>query len=795
MFHKITRIAALLLIALTLTAGPAAAQTKDGATPPAAGGPTLSLKDAEGLVKTLENDAERKKFVQTLKDLIAAQKAQQKKQQDEPGFLARMAEQVEKISSQIVAAMGIIANAPKIWSWVERQVDDPRLRGLWFEGLWKTLLVLLAGLIAELLARLLLRRPRRAVEGKSTDALPVQATYLFVRTVLDVLPIGAFAAAAYALLPLLDPTDATARVALTIILANVIARAIRATARMILAPKATSLRILEIKDETAAYMFVWVRRLTNTIVYSYFVLEAARAFGLPEDGFNALLKVVGLVVTVMLIILVLQNRKDVREWLEPGDELAQRRRVFGAILDRFADIWYIFAILLILATFLVWLLDVQGGFSYILRATLLSFVIVVVARVIVLSLNKVLDRIFRVDEDLKEKNPHLEARANRYLNPVKRGLFGLVNLLAVLGILMAWGVDIPGWLASEFGRRALGSLATIVFIVVGAIVFWEVTSTAIERYLDRLAVDPRDRDRSARMRTLLPLVQKVILVTLVVVVALIVLSELGVNIGPLLAGAGVIGLAIGFGAQTLVKDVITGVFNLIEDTVAIGDVVTAGGHTGTVEDLSIRSVVLRDYSGVVHTVPFSSVTSVENMTKDFSYYVFDFGIGYREDVDEVMDLLHDIGAELRDDPDYAPKILSPLEIAGLQSFGDSAIVIRARIKTLPGAQWGVGREMNRRVKHAFDAHGIEIPFPHQTIYFGEDKEGKAPPAYLMLQAQDAARFGPPTPPGPPEPGGPESGPPRPGDGDPKPEKPEPDDHERRRRKRDQAHPGMGDEGE
>lgn len=753
MFHLFARPAALLLFVLILITGPlgagdSLAQTMGGAVPrggsPAAtqprtgAPPALAIKDAEALVKTLENDAERKKFVQTLKDLIAAQKATQKKDEG-PSFLALMAERVETISSQILAATRVVADAPLVWSWIQRQANDPRLRDLWVEGLWKTIFVLLIGLLAELLAWLLLRRPRRAVEAKTTDALPIRATYLFVRTILDVLPIGAFAAAAYTVLPLLEPSDATARVALTIILANVIARAIRAVARMLLTPKATSLRILSIRDETAAYLFVWIRRLTNVIVYSYFLLVAARAFGLPQDGFHALLKIVGVIVTVMLIVLVLQNRKQVREWMEPGDEAARRRRVFGAIQDRVADIWHVLAVLLILAAFIVWVLDIEGGFEYLLRAILLTAAIVVIARVAVLALAKVLMRIFRVDPELQARNPNLEARANRYLTPVQTGLFGLVHILAAFAILMAWGVDIPGWLATELGRRVLSSFITIIFIIVAAVVFWEVISTAIERYLARLASNPRERDRSARMRTLLPLVQKAILATLVVVVALIVLSELGVNIGPLLAGAGVIGLAIGFGAQTLVKDIITGVFNLIEDTIAIGDVVTAGGHTGVVEDLSIRSVVLRDYSGVVHTVPFSSVTSVENMTKDYSYYVFDFGVAYREDIDAVTKLLREVGAGLRDDPDFAPNILADLEIAGLQSFGDSAIVIRARIKTLPGAQWGVGREMNRRVKIAFDANGIEIPFPHQTIYFGEDKQGKAPPAYIQLQAEDAAR--------------------------------------------------------
>jgi len=198
----------------------------------------------------------------------------------------------------------------------------------------------------------------------------------------------------------------------------------------------------------------------------------------------------------------------------------------------------------------------------------------------------------------------------------------------------------------------------------------------------------------------------------------------------LLAGAGVFGLAIGFGSQTLVKDVITGVFILAEDQFAVGDVIRVNDQTGLVEEITIRTIRLRDVSGNVHMIPFSSVGMVENKTKDFSRYVFDVGIAYREDVDEVIDVLRDLGAELQEDDYYGPLINQPIEVLGLDKFADSAVIIRARLTTKPIKQWEVGREFNRRMKHKFDELGIEIPFPHQTVYFGEEKGGGAPPAYV-----------------------------------------------------------------
>jgi small conductance mechanosensitive channel len=235
------------------------------------------------------------------------------------------------------------------------------------------------------------------------------------------------------------------------------------------------------------------------------------------------------------------------------------------------------------------------------------------------------------------------------------------------------------------------------------------------------------------MLTLMPLLRNVLRVTIAVIASLIVLSEIGINIGPLLAGAGVAGLAIGFGAQKLVQDVINGMFIIIEDTVAVGDVVRVAGHIGLCEGLTIRTITLRDLSGTVHTVPFSDVTTVENLTKEFSFAVMDVGVAYREDTDAVIEILHQVAEELRAEPEYGAVMLEPLEVLGVDQFADSAVVIKVRIKTLPIKQWMVKREFNRRMKKAFDANGIEIPFPHATLYFGEDKQGDAPPAQVVLR--------------------------------------------------------------
>ncbi len=264
------------------------------------------------------------------------------------------------------------------------------------------------------------------------------------------------------------------------------------------------------------------------------------------------------------------------------------------------------------------------------------------------------------------------------------------------------------WLASEIGRRLTGIVVNIAFVIGIAVLFWESVSALIERALRRLE---RVANTRARMRTFLPLLHNAIFIMLVVVVGLVVLSELGVNIAPLLAGAGVIGLAVGFGSQTLVKDVITGLFILFEDTINVGDVVDIDGRSGAVESISIRTIRIRDVQGSQITIPFSQVNAVKNMTKDFGYYVFDIGVTYESDLDQVTTTLRQVDEAVRSERDWSIYILDRMDIFGLDKFSETALVVKARIKTRPGRQWLVGREYNRRIKLAFDAAGIQMPHP------------------------------------------------------------------------------------
>jgi small conductance mechanosensitive channel len=239
-------------------------------------------------------------------------------------------------------------------------------------------------------------------------------------------------------------------------------------------------------------------------------------------------------------------------------------------------------------------------------------------------------------------------------------------------------------------------------------------------------------DNEKRVNTLTGMLGTICLTLLWVVGIVMSLDQIGLDITPILAGAGIVGLAVGFGAQNLVRDVINGFFMILENQIRVGDVAIVNGTGGLVEAITFRTITLRDLSGTVHIFPNGMVTTLANMTKEWAAYVLEIGVAYKEDTDRVVTIMREVGEDLQQDPNVGRKMLEPIEIMGVDAFGESEVVIKARIKTLPIEQWAVGREYRRRLKKAFDRENIEIPFPHRTLYMGE-----ASPPWLVKNMTSA----------------------------------------------------------
>ncbi len=300
----------------------------------------------------------------------------------------------------------------------------------------------------------------------------------------------------------------------------------------------------------------------------------------------------------------------------------------------------------------------------------------------------------------------------RFRKPLLTLTYVLFLLVGVALFLKIFNISL-----SETGIRFI----RIIGIIVGGYVLLRIINLAVIQ-MENLV---EDQDTSTvseaekRAKTLGKIINSAGFVLVIGVGIMMIMSELGMDIMPLITGAGIAGLAIGFGAQNLVRDVISGFFLILEDQIRVGDVAQVNGTSGVVEAIKLRITVLRDLQGTVHIVPNGEIKQVANMTKEYSYYVINVGIAYKENVDQVMDILKSVGEELRQDPDLRPFILDQLEILGVDDFAESQVTIKIRIKTVPLKQWMIGRELRRRIKNTFDSKGIEIPFPHISVYFGE----------------------------------------------------------------------------
>jgi moderate conductance mechanosensitive channel len=549
-----------------------------------------------------------------------------------------------------------------------------------------------------------------------------------LRLLLDLLPVLAFALAAYVALELVQPGRVGRLVASSLISAALAAEAAYALMKRVFSPGTPELRLLPISDPDAREGARWSSRIIRTAIYGRAVLTAAAYFGLPRPIGDLWLNVLFLVVAGMVALVIVRVQRPVAAAIQSlaGEGRSPLLRWLPwAVIGR---IWHVLALAYVAFVCLVWAFGVPGGFRTLIFNTVATAAIALGVALVLHVMSGRAQGDARPSRPAGADAPLTEQHIARYRSWLAAIGPGLVVLVALVTLLEVWGLDVVRWLSSDAGSHMLRHLVTIALVLVFTLIVWEGINLVVERSVTERDAEGRPR-LGGRTRTLLNITRRFVLVFLGLIALFLILSELGVNIAPLLAGAGVIGLAIGFGSQKLVQDIITGMFVLFSDTLRVGDVVEVAGRSGVVEAVTIRTMVLRDYGGNVHTIPYSAINTVTNLTKDFSYAVFDVGVSYRPKVDEVMQVLHDLGAEMRQDPYFRRLILEPLEVAGVDRFTDTAVVIKARFKTRPLRQWDVAREFNRRIKNRFDELGIAFP-ASPAPSTGADKEGRKPPAHV-----------------------------------------------------------------
>jgi moderate conductance mechanosensitive channel len=533
---------------------------------------------------------------------------------------------------------------------------------------------------------------------------------VLARLLLDLVPLVGFGLVGHLVAASeIGGSRSSRLILLAVIDAYVLCGAIMAIARMMVSPGESRLRLFHIPDVPASWLTRWIRRIAVVGVFGYAFVEVGSLLGLSDDARLALLKTISLVIHVFLAIMVLQKRR----WIAG---LIRGRRDAGGPMARLrlalATVWHWIALVLIMALWFVWAVEVPNGFARLLRFTFVTGALLISARLLMILLIGLIDRGLNVP---LTRFPNLETRLHLY-HPVINGLlrFGVYALM-LLALLQFCGLNGLTWLTeTDLGQRIASAFATIAVTFLLAVAVWEAANIGIDRHLEELAKEEQ-AVRSARLRTLLPLLRSALAITILVFAGLTVLSEIGINIGPLLAGAGIIGVAIGFGSQKLVQDLINGIFLLLENAMQVGDQVTVSGLSGAVEALSVRTIRLRAGDGSVHVIPFSSVTSVTNVNRGIGNASVSVVVDYTEDTDHVAAVLTEIVAGMRSEPAFAGKMLSDLQLWGVDKIDGAGATIVGQVVCTDSGRWSVQREINRRIKMRFEELGIRLFNPMRTI--------------------------------------------------------------------------------
>ncbi|HLR82816.1 MAG TPA: mechanosensitive ion channel domain-containing protein [Paenalcaligenes sp.] len=503
---------------------------------------------------------------------------------------------------------------------------------------------------------------------------------------------------------------------------------VKAISRLFFAERFEALRLIPIAEQRARYWHGWFANVVNVGGYGLLVLVPFLQAVLAPAVANVFGSVLMLVVYFYAIGVLWRQRQQVSDgFIAMAERSADA--VGGSVWRVSARLWFVVAWVYFTVLLFTTLVDQQNALSFMAQASLQTLLTLVIGGALFLVVTSLSSHHLHLSERWNEYFPLLEERLNSYM-PIA---FQVIRLFLFAGIILslldAWQVmNFQEWLTHGQGLVVLQTLLRIVLVCAVAATAWIVLASFIEH---RLAVSGSHMP-SERERTLLMLFKNALVIIISGLTLLIVLSQLGIDIGPLIAGAGVIGLAVGFGAQKLVQDVITGIFIQLENGMNQNDVVEVAGLFGSVEKLTIRSVVIRTLDGGYHLVPFSSIDSVSNHTRDYGYTVGEYVVGHRESVDETMRYLAIAFDDLKHDPAVADSILEDITIQGVTEINQQGVKIRILIKTIPGMQWAVQRGYNRYVKMRFDEAGIEMPYPHSVLHFGRDKKGYASPIDVQM---------------------------------------------------------------
>ena len=614
-----------------------------------------------------------------------------------------------RLAGEAAATLQTMNNLPALWRWfIELETDPQASLTLVIAAGW-LVLVFGCALLLEFASSWALRRPRDALgrhlpygNGESARLLRL-LPYALTRLLLDLVPVAVFAATGNLLVSVIADIDERTRlVVIAVVNAYAVCRAAMCVVRMLLSPADRRLRLWRLDDDGARFVLIWVRRLIGVTVFGEALVEVALLLGLDQSAHDGFERLIALVLAVMLITVVIRSRDKVGAYFRGAGPGVARWRAW------LAEAWPYLAVITIVSFWIGTATGTRGGLSglYFPGVTLAA---IIAARFLTIIVLGTLERMLRLDPETNDKLPGLNRRIAHYRRPLEIVATTVITALCAVVVLQLWGAPAFDWFGGGIGNRLVSALTTITVAVIAAIVIWEVSHALLERQLAQTGTS--GQIRSVRLLTLMPILRTTLLVTILTVVGLTALSEIGVNIAPLLAGAGIAGIAIGFGAQHLVQDVITGIFVLFENAIQIGDGVTVAGLSGSVEQLSVRTLRLRAGDGSVHIIPFSSVTTITNSNRGIGNVAISVTVAFGEDTDRIIEVLTEIGTAMREEDDFKTRMLGDLQIFGVDQVRPWGVTITGQITCTDSGRWPVQREFNRRLKKRFEEFQIVLGGP------------------------------------------------------------------------------------
>ena len=756
-------IMAILLLSLAGLHGVAHAQDTAPGLDNGASAPGISRAQAQQVLSVINDPEKRAAFENTLSALVSQLPPPSSPHHASPSptatdtlsvqpdslgsdFVQDMSSLRDRLLVQAQHFVALFGDLVFVAHWTHTVFADQQSRGIMLDAVGRATFILLIALMAEHVISLLLRRPLKSVtaraiatehrlamtaspatpqamndmdaqQAQQQDAQAQHATlrllarvpYSLLHLLIKLLPVGLFLALGYAFASLLTTTHQAALVTITLTNAYVVARVVYLLMETLFVPHSPAIRLCNASDQTAFMVTRWLNFLVAAPSVVVCLSTLGGVFDMPARGTEAIIRTVVLVEHVLVAIFTWRVRMHVAAALQPSERL--RKQPFWMFMGRIVYLWWVPAMFFNFALWLIWATHISGGYEWIIRTVILTTLVIILSRLFSLLAYNLQNRLFHISPTLEARYPGLQARVNHYYPIARKTLAFLLSFVTTVLFLQSLGLPaIHFFLHGRLGTKIIAALLTVLVAYTIAIIVWEGVNAALQKQIDHFDATAQE-GRASRLRTVLPIIKTVLLAIIVIIVAVTTLSQIGINVAPLLTGAGIMGAAIAFGAQSLVKDFITGFFMLAENAVQVGDWVTASGISGTVEHLSIRTLRLRSVNGDLHIIPFSEVSSIANTSRDYNLVVTNFMIDLSEDPQRVATILHEELEELRKTTRYGHLILTEFSFLGIEQADGNGANFLGAFRTTPGSKWTVYRAYYSRLAVRMNKEGIKFPTP------------------------------------------------------------------------------------